>query len=47
VIECLHFLRLMFAQAMAEYIATLEEDAHATRAKHYLFWMIVGQVRSS
>ena len=36
--------RLMFAQAMAEYIAALEEDTHATRAKHYLFWMIVGQI---
>jgi hypothetical protein len=32
--------RLMFAQAMAKYIAALEEDTHATRAKHYLFWMI-------
>ena len=37
--------RPMFAQAMAQYIATLEEDTHATRAKHYLFWMTVGQVR--
>ena len=33
--------RLMFAQAMAQYIAQLEENTHATRAKHYLFWMIV------
>jgi hypothetical protein len=39
--------RLMFAQAMAQYIATLEEDTHATRAKHYLFWMIVGPVRGT
>jgi hypothetical protein len=37
--------RPMFAQAMAKYIATLEEDTHASRAKHYLFWMIVGQTR--
>ena len=33
--------RLMFAQAMAQYIAQLEENTHATRAKHYLFWMLV------
>jgi len=33
--------RLMFAQTMAQYIAQLEENTHATRAKHYLFWMIV------
>jgi hypothetical protein len=33
----------MFAQGMAKYIATLEEDTHDTRAKHYLFWMIVRQ----
>ncbi len=37
--------RLMFAQAMAQYIAQLEENTHATRAKHYLFWMLVGPVR--
>ena len=36
--------RLMFAQAMAEYIAQLEENTHATRVKHYLFWMLVGPV---
>jgi hypothetical protein len=39
--------RLMLAQAMAQYIAALEENTHATRAKHYLFWMIVGQVRNT
>ncbi len=33
--------RLLFAQAMAQYIAQLEENTHATRAKHYLFWMFV------
>jgi hypothetical protein len=37
--------RLLFAQAMAQYIAQLEENTHATRAKHYLFWMLVGPVR--
>jgi hypothetical protein len=34
----------MFAQAMAEYIAAIKEDTRATRATHYLFWMIVGQI---
>jgi hypothetical protein len=33
--------RLMFAQTMAQYIAQLKENTHATRAKHYLFWMLV------
>ncbi len=33
--------RLMLAQKMAQYIAQLEENTHATRAKHFLFWMIV------
>ena len=33
--------RLLFAQTMAQYIAQLEENTHATRAKHYLFWMLV------
>jgi hypothetical protein len=32
--------RLMFAQTMAQYIAQLAENTHATRAKHYLFWML-------
>ena len=36
--------RLMFEQAMAQYIAHLEANTHATRAKHYLFWMLVGPV---
>jgi hypothetical protein len=34
----------MFAQTMAQYIAQLEENTHATRAKHYWFWMIVGSL---
>ena len=29
----------------ALYIARLEENTHATRAKHSLFWMLVGPVR--
>jgi hypothetical protein len=33
--------RLMSAQSMAQYIAQLEENTHAMRAKHYIFWMIV------
>ena len=33
--------RLMLAQSMAQYIAQLEENTHATRAKHYIFWMFV------
>ncbi len=33
--------RLMLAQSMAQYIAQLEENTHATRAKHYIFWMLV------
>ena len=37
--------RLMFAQKMAQYIATLEENTHAVRAKHYLFWMLVNPIR--
>jgi hypothetical protein len=37
--------RLLFAQTVAQYIAQLEENTHATRAKHYLFWMLVGPVR--
>ena len=37
--------RLLFAQAMAQHIAQLEETTHATRAKHYLFWMLVGPIR--
>ena len=31
----------MFAQRMAQYIATLEKNTRALRSKHYLFWMIV------
>jgi hypothetical protein len=31
----------MFAQRMAQYVATLKENTRALRAKHYLFWMIV------
>ena len=33
--------RLMFAQTMAQYIAQNEENTHATRTKHCLFWMLV------
>ena len=33
--------RLTSAQSMAQYIAQLEENTHAMRAKHYIFWMIV------
>ena len=33
--------RLVSAQSMAQYIAQLEENTHAMRAKHYIFWMIV------
>ena len=33
--------RLISAQLMAQYIAQLEENTHAMRAKHYIFWMIV------
>jgi hypothetical protein len=29
---------------MAQYIAQLEENTHAMRAKHYLFWMLVKQL---
>ena len=36
--------RLLFAQTMTQYIAQLEENTHATRVKHYLFWMLVGPV---
>ena len=37
--------RLLFAQAMAQYIAQSQENTHATRSKHYLFWMLVGPIR--
>jgi hypothetical protein len=37
--------RLLFAQAMTQYIAQLEKTTHAIRAKHYLFWMLVGPIR--
>ena len=36
--------RLTSAQLMAQYIAQLEENTHAMRAKHYLFWMLVKQL---
>jgi len=36
--------RLLFAQTVAQYIAQLEENTHAMRAKHYLFWMLVKQL---
>jgi hypothetical protein len=34
----------MFARTLAKYIQQLEENTHATRAKHYWFWMIVGSL---